>query len=352
MRLLGIFGFALFGFFAATSLVEAQHGAKRAYTDIEQVDDDFALQGEYEGITYTGKYGQEAAGLQVVALGDGKFSAVQYRLGLPGAGWNTDQRVKLEGSRDGDSLRLGDDNYRVTIRDGVALLENQHGTVGRLCKVGRVSPTMGLQAPASATVLFDGTSVDGFKDAKMTESGLLIEGAETKHLFGDFRMHVEFRTPYMPTARGQGRGNSGVYIQRRYEVQVLDSFGLDGVHNECGGLYKQKAPNVNMALPPLSWQTYDILFTAARFDEEGKKSADAQLTVVHNGVKIHDNYSLKNKTGAGRQETPEPGPIWFQNHSDPVRFRNIWFIDNPDSTDIDTDCDACDTNGRRFRRRR
>jgi hypothetical protein len=138
-------------------------------------------------------------------------------------------------------------------------------------------------------------------------------------------MHIEFRTPYMPLARGQGRGNSGVYIQERYEVQILDSFGLEGEANECGGLYKQRPPEVNMCLPPLSWQTYDIYFTSARWDQQGAKIANARLTLLHNGVPVHNDYELTGKTGSGKTETPEPRPILLQNHGNPVHFRNIWF---------------------------
>jgi hypothetical protein len=143
----------------------------------------------------------------------------------------------------------------------------------------------------------------------------------------DFQMHLEFRTPYMPQARGQGRGNSGVYIQQRYEVQILDSFGLDGVDNECSGLYKQTAPAVNMCLPPLAWQTYDIWFTAARFSANGKsKVANARITVLHNGVPVHSNREVTNKTGGGKVEGPEDFPINLQDHGNPVTFRNIWLV--------------------------
>jgi hypothetical protein len=145
-------------------------------------------------------------------------------------------------------------------------------------------------------------------------------------LVEDFRLHLEFRLPFMPYATGQGRGNSGVYIQRRYEVQILDSFGLEGVANECGGLYRQQPPDVNMCLPPLTWQTYDIWFTAARFDGEGNKTANARITVLHNGVPIHNDYEVVAKTGAGRPEAPEPMPILLQDHGNPVRFQNVWIV--------------------------
>jgi hypothetical protein len=101
---------------------------------------------------------------------------------------------------------------------------------------------------------------------------------------------------------------------------------LEGVFNECGALYRQQPPDLNMCLPPLAWQTYDIWFRAARFDDEGAKTANARITVLHNGVPIHSNREIIAKTGAGLPESPEPMPILLQNHSDPVHFRNVWIV--------------------------
>ncbi len=112
----------------------------------------------------------------------------------------------------------------------------------------------------------------------MTDDGLLIAGATSKQKFGDCQLHVEFLLPFMPASRGQARGNSGCYLQGRYEVQMLDSFGLAGEDNECGGIYGIRAPDTNMCFPPLSWQTYDIDYTAAKY-EDGKKVKNATITV-------------------------------------------------------------------------
>jgi hypothetical protein len=188
---------------------------------------------------------------------------------------------------------------------------------------------MGLAPLPKATVLFANGKANELQDAKVSPDGFLEIGATTKMPVADFRLHLEFKTPYQPTARDQGRGNSGVYIQRRYEVQILDSFGLDGAFNECGSLYRQTPPDVNMALPPLVWQTYDIWFTPAKFDEEGKKTDNARITVWHNGVAVHDNREITSKTGAGQAETDKPLPIHFQNHGNPVQFRNMWIVLGP-----------------------
>ena len=109
-------------------------------------------------------------------------------------------------------------------------------------------------------------------------------------------------------------------------MQILDSFGLEGANNECGGLYKQQSPAINMCLPPLAWQTYDIRFLAPVWSSEGKKIANARITVYHNGEPIHLNREVKDKTGAGKPESPEPRQIVIQNHGNPVHFRNIWIV--------------------------
>jgi hypothetical protein len=186
---------------------------------------------------------------------------------------------------------------------------------------------MGAEPPPGAVVLFDGKGINRFPNSRVTEDGLLVEGATSEDKFTDCTVHVEFRLPYTPTGRGQARGNSGLYLQGRYEVQMLDSFGLTGENNECGGLYKIAAPKVNMCFPPLAWQTYDVDFTAAKFDEQGQKTASARITVKHNGVLIHENQELPGlTTSAPAKDETSPGPIFLQNHGNPVRYRNIWVL--------------------------
>jgi hypothetical protein len=302
---------------------------KEAFTDPAKAGPDFAVQGEYVG-TFEMEGTPIKWGGQIIALGDGKFRAVGYPGGLPGDGWVGGKKLTTEGATsNGDTVFMSPDGDAVaTLADGKFTVKDPAGRLlGTLGKVERKSPTLGEKPPKGAVVLFDGTSAEGFEGGRMTDDGLLMEGCASKPLFQSFTLHIEFRLPFQPHARGQGRGNSGFYAQGRYEVQMLDSFGLEGETNECGGIYKVARPKVNMCLPPLSWQTYDVDFTAAEF-QNGKKVKNARMTVRHNGVLIHENVEIPHTTVGARlrEEGPEPGPIYLQNHGNPVRYRNIWVV--------------------------
>lgn len=291
-------------------------------------DPDFAIQGEYEG-ELGDQDSKQKWGLQVIALGDGKFHAVAYSGGLPGAGWDKEQKVEVDGSASDGIATFKGEKGTAVVTDGIAKVAHPEGkSLGELKKVERKSPTLGKQPPAGAVVLFDGKNGDAFTEPKKFVDGLMSQGITSKQKFQDFSLHLEFLLSYMPTQRGQQRANSGCYMQGRYEVQILDSFGLSGEHNECGGIYTINKPAVNMCLPPLQWQTYDVEYTAAKYDADKKKTANAKMTVRHNGVLIHENVELpKATTAAPVQEGPEPGPIFLQDHGNPIRFRNIWLVE-------------------------
>ncbi|TWT57657.1 hypothetical protein KOR42_10190 [Thalassoglobus neptunius] len=300
------------------------------YTNPSEVDVDYHFQGEYRGWqrAQPTSRSSEPVALQVVALGDGKFAGSKYYGGLPGAGWFGGDRFVLDGQLEGDVVVMHGDQYDIEIDGDRALVFTKDGRqAGELIKTYRVSPTMGASPPPGAIVLFDGQPTEHFKSPKLTEDGLLMAGTETTEGFRDFRLHGEFRIPYKPMALGQARGNSGFYLQSRYEVQVLDSFGLEGIENECGALYRTRRPDFNMCLPPLTWQTYDIDLTSPRFDEDGNKVSNMRISVWHNGVLIHNNVEIENKTGAGKPEGELRLPTKIQDHANPVVYRNIWLVE-------------------------
>jgi hypothetical protein len=311
---------------------------------------DFAVQGEYAGeVPGAGK-----VGAQVIALGGGAFQAVVTPGGLPGDGWDGKNKILLEGTGGSFKPAAGSRKYlaqkpeefsatrkfppegqkawSAEIAGGKFAGKTDDGKAFELARTARVSPTMGAKPPEGAVVLFDGTNTDEWKGGRVdAKTGLLnTDGNDivTKRKFMNYTMHIEFMLPYRPDARGQGRGNSGFYMVDHYECQILDSFGLDGLNNECGGFYTKAAPKVNLCLPPLQWQTYDVEFTNAVQGPDGKKAKNAVATVRHNGVVIHDAQEISGPTGGHRSE-PEgtPGPIKLQGHGNPLQFRNVWILE-------------------------
>jgi 3-keto-disaccharide hydrolase len=304
---------------AMTAVACAVAAPGDAITDLAKAGPDYALQGEYAG-----RAGGEKLGAQVIAMGNGTFQAVFLPGGLPGEGWDGKTRVRIDGKTEGTDTHFEKEGqpWRACIlKPNVLEGANDKGMEFKLEKVERKSPTLGLKAPAGAVALFDGSSADAWAGGKISEDGFLQVGTRTKQSFGDIKhLHFEFRTPFQPGARGQGRGNSGLYLQDRWEIQILDSFGLNGENNECGGLYGQKKPDVNMCFPPLSWQTYDVEFEGVKVDAAGQKVKNAVVTVRHNGVVIHDKVELKG-------DDPKPGPLQIQNHGNPVVVRNVWVLE-------------------------
>jgi hypothetical protein len=194
--------------------------------------------------------------------------------------------------------------------------------------------------PPDAVVLFDGSNLsrwvarNGGETQWVIKDSVLesVKGAgyiQTRQEFGDFQLHIEWATPAKVEGNGQGRGNSGVFLHGRYEIQVLDSWeNQTYFHGQAGAIYKQHAPRVNASRPPGEWQTYDFVFRGPRYDTSGKLVQPAFVTVLHNGILIHDQAMILGTTSNRGAAKYEPGvtkgPLALQDHGNPVRFRNIW----------------------------
>ena len=324
------------GLLAASVLVATQatvNGAEmKVYSDPDHTDADFKFQGEYAGAKW---------GAQVRALGHGAFRTMFFAGGLPGGGWdgktilqkspNTDMTTPADSRLEGGKVVI--DQVFQGACDGQTITGRTSSGEGfELKRVQRRSPTLGAPAPVGARVLFDGSNLEEWQPgARMTPEKWITSagsGATTKRKFQDFTFHVEFMISYMPeTQTIYQRPNSGVYLQERYEIQILESFGLvEGVH-DCGVLYAQVTPTVNLCYPPLTWQTYDIDFTAARYDATGNKTKLGRCTVKFNGVTILNDVEIKGSTPGGIKESADPASIYLQAHGHPVFFRNIWIVE-------------------------
>ena len=288
------------------------------------IDPDFLVQGEYVG-EVTKLDGKKKLGVQIIALGKGKFHAVWRNGGLPGDGWDKNETSSREGETAAGVTTFKADEQTATINDGVMAITTDGKVIGELKRIVRKSPMLGAKPPKGAVVLFDGKNADQFENGRVTKDELLMQGATSKFKHQSGTLHIEFQIPYGPLV--PSRGNSGCYLQSRYEVQMLDSFGLKPHNHECGGIPSIKEPDLNMSFPPLSWQTYDVDFTAAQF-ANGQKTKNARMTVRHNGVVVHDNVELPHATTSSPlPEGPEPGPINLQDHQAEVRYRNVWFVE-------------------------
>ena len=193
--------------------------------------------------------------------------------------------------------------------------------------------------PADALVLFDGTdlsawrSVDGGPANWSVDNGFVevkpgSGDIETLEVFADVQLHIEWATPVAVSGEGQGRGNSGVFLMGRYEVQILDSHANRTYSNgQAASVYKQHIPLVNASRGPGQWQTYDIIFMAPRFNATGRVMRPAEITVLHNGVVVQNRVSIQGPTqfvGKPQYEAHGAAPIKLQDHANPVRFRNMW----------------------------
>jgi uncharacterized protein len=325
--------------FFATLLTTTSTGAPKkkappvkAAVDIDKVKG-AEFMGDYQG-TRTAADGKKTPIVaQVLATGGGGHTVIL----LP----EFDKRVKplarLKGKVKGGKLEVSEGEKKGVIA-GDKLTGGCPKCKFELKKVVRLSPTMGAKPPAGAMVLLGKDTKDLNKQWKSSKgkdftwfvkNGVMqcrarTGGAVTKKDFGSAKIHLEFRTPFLPKARGQGRGNSGMYVHGRYEVQILDSYTLNGETNECGGIYKKGKPIVNMCAPPLQWQTYDATIIAPKM--KGNKVIEpGSLTVIHNGVLIQDKIKLAGPTGgAYAKGMSDKGGIYIQDHGHPVEIRNVW----------------------------
>lgn len=223
---------------------------------------------------------------------------------------------------------------------GVGLVLFAFPALGRRPAVQTAAQTQPAKLSTERIVLFSGKPEEVAANwvkhgsdepaAWKVQDGAMVAGGGnivTRQTFTDFQLHVEFKEPNMPEAHGQERGNSGVGLQGRYEIQVLDSYGIaDPGTGDCGSVYDQAAPLVNACKPPLQWQTYDITYRAPRFDTDNKKTENARVTVLQNGIVIQNNQEILHPTGIQGNDNAieKPGPILLQDHGTPVEFRNVW----------------------------
>jgi len=202
---------------------------------------------------------------------------------------------------------------------------------------------MNVVRPEQAKELFNGTDLDNWRTRDGSAAGWTVEDGimtvkkgtgdvVTQETYRDVQIHLEFRLPDMPEATGQAKGNSGVYIQGRYEIQVLDSYGFNiPGKGDCGGVYDVHAPLLNACKPAMEWQSYDIVFRAPRFDQAGHETHDhARITLIQNGIVIQNNVQVTGPTGGAMDyKLNDPGPLLLQDHGDLVSYRNIWAIELP-----------------------
>jgi hypothetical protein len=323
---------------------------------------DFKYQGEYVGGLEDGG----KLGCQVVSLGSGVFQAVLYSGGLPGAGWDRKNRSIMDGKLNGEGVifsaasgkrahvaatrgrEKNPSSTRVSLLTEFPPVGHQpctakiagdvmNGKIGgvpfNLRKTIRKSLTLGQKPPSGAIVLFDGSNMKEWTGGSIHKkfATLMPKPSDlmSNRKFHNYTAHLELLLPYQPAYRSQDRGNSGFYQVHHYEIQILDSFGMDGAHNECGGIYSHKGSDVNMCLPPLVWQTIDVEFTNAVKMKDGRLVKHAVITVRHNGVVIHDKFEIPGKSKYGTRshhELGSPGPFKLQNHREPLQFRNIWVL--------------------------
>jgi len=314
--------------------------------------------GDYEG-QYTawetpaanGGVAALPAEAQVIAQGNRRYHVTLRAKAAAPQAWPLE--VELDGRLEGERVvfegEAGGHQWQGQVSKGALKIQKRgYGGDFEMKRVLKKSPTEGLKPPDKAIVLLayqPGTkpNLNEWKEAGWitTEEGIMHrspgEGPRpdlprrdlySKREFRNVRLHIEFRLPYEPDLREQARGNSGVIFADRYEVQVLDSYGIIAGSGDCGSIYAVAPPQVNAAFPPLSWQTYDITFYAPKM-EGARMTRGPSFTVLWNGIKVHDQQTCTTPTGDAGRPNAGSGPLRIQDHGNLVYYRNIWLEELP-----------------------
>lgn len=366
--MLGLVAVLLPGETQAQTLDPAAEAATKKLFDEQAIGVELKLQGEY-----VSKDGAKPIGVQVVARGDKSFHALVLEGGLPGDGWDGGRYCLLESgplSEGRVEFRSPSDEGTSAVLDESGLLLKRGERKTLLKRVERKSATLGQPAPAGAIVLFGGAkpNVEAFEERKDIEGltspmmfeGSMLAGAVTKRRFRDYSLHVEFMTGWEPQNIPWRRADAGIYMLSRYEVAIGDSFGFDfdlsgatcpdrpkvvddksttskfptaksnSAPRVCGSVFTYPSKVPNSCFPPLVWQTLDIDFTAPRFDDNGKKTSKAVISVKLNGHQTVDKLEVNGPTPHGFKgpETAD-GPIWFEAFGRRVLYRNVWVMERP-----------------------
>jgi hypothetical protein len=289
---------------------------------------------------------------RVFPLGNRRYAVV-----LRSSGGEAERffQVELTGRIEGERLLVsgtsGGTEWEGSIaKQALRILKQGYGGVFVLRSVVKKSPTEGLQPPPGAIALLpfvpgEKPSLDEWQFGNWVAASdgvmhrapgvgprpdLPRKDIVTRRQFKSLRMHLEFRIPYESDLRGQARGNSGIFFGDRFEVQVLDSFGVIPGTGDCAAIYNVAAPRVNAAFPPLAWQTFDVTFRAPRIDGSGKMTREPKLTVLWNGIQVHDGQSISKPTDGSARPVTATGPIRIQDHGNLVYYRNIWVQELPE----------------------
>jgi len=286
--------------------------------------DEVGVQGTYDGTWKQGDATGEAQA-EVIALGGNAYKVYLTRK----IDAKRTSKAELEGKAEGEKLALagkvGDTEWAASWTNGEIRGQAGKDLAFELKRTVRKPPTLGKAPPEGAVVILDGKSFDravkrdGADWKLVGDGGVQVPtgGIRTKEAFeGNLDIHLEFRCNFRPTSRGQGRGNSGFYLPNGSELQILDSFGFKPSPGSCGAFYAEKPPLANASLPPMQWQTYDIEYRTR--SRKGKKTGKPWVTVLHNGVKIHDGVELRRSLRKAQ--------MYLQDHHNPVCFRNFWLV--------------------------